>query len=400
MSLRVLVAPSGFKESIGPREAAHAIAAGVRKALPDADIDTLPMIDGGEAFAVTLVELTNGTLHAVRASGPNGRTVDAHVGFLGGSGARTAVIDVASVVGLRLVPRAKRNMLTATSFGVGELIAKSLELGAERILIGCGDSGVNDGGAGIAMALGAGLFDIDGKALERGAKSLEHLHWIDVSGLDARVRHVQIDAAVNWHNTLLGPGGVSHVYGPQKGANPEQIEVLERGLERYTAALLDVTGIDVAAMPGAGASGGIGATLAGLLGATLRPRFEVISTYLDFDRFLRKADLVITAEGRIDGQSARGKVPAEIGNRARVLGIPVIVLAGAIGEGAERVHEQGVTAFACIASGPTTLAEAISSNEEQLAAAAEQMVRLVAASRGVGLAARKVARGRLRRTVG
>lgn len=399
MSLRILVAPSGFKESIGPREAARAIAAGVRKALPDADIDTLPMIDG-EAFAVTLVELTNGTLHSVRASGPNSRPVDARVGFLGGSETRTAVIDVASVAGLRLVPRAKRNMLTATSFGVGELIAKSLELGAERILIGCGDSGVSDGGAGIAMALGVGLLDIDGKPLGRGAKSLELLHRIDASGLDARVRHVQIDAAVNWHNTLLGPSGVSQVYGPQKGASPEQIAVLERGLKRYAAAVLDVSGIDVTSMPGAGASGGIGATLAGLLGATLRPRFEVIATYLDFDRLLRTADIVITAEGRIDGQSARGKIPAEIGNRARVLGIPVIVLAGAIGEGAERIQEQGVTAFACIAPGPTTLAEAISSNEEQLAAAAEQMVRLVAASRGIGVAARKVAKGRSRRSVG
>jgi glycerate kinase len=400
MSLRILVAPSGFKESIGPREAARAIAAGVRKALPDAEIDTLPMIDGGEAFAATLVELTNGTLHAVRASGPNGGPVDAHVGFLGGSESRTAVIDVASAAGFRLVPRAKRNMLTATSFGVGELIAKSLELGAERILIGCGDSGVNDGGAGIAMALGVGLFDVDGTPLERGARSLERLHRIDASGLDARMRHVQIDAAVNWHNSLLGPSGVSHVYGPQKGASPKQIAVLERGLERYAAAVQDVSGIDVTTMPGAGASGGIGATLAGLLGATLHPRFDVIATYLEFDRSLRSADLVITAEGRIDAQSARGKIPAEIGNRARALGIPVIVLAGAIGEGAERIHEQGVTAFACIAPGPTTLAEAISNNEEHLAAAAEQIVRLVAASRGVGSAARKVAKGRSRRKVG
>ena len=400
MSLRILVAPSGFKESIGPREAARAIAAGVRKALPDAEIDTLPMIDGGEAFAATLVELTNGTLHAVRASGPNGGPVDAHVGFLGGSESRTAVIDVASAAGFRLVPRARRNMLTATSFGVGELIAKSLELGAERILIGCGDSGVNDGGAGIAMALGVGLFDVDGTPLERGARSLERLHRIDASGIDARVRNVQIDAAVNWHNTLLGPSGVSHVYGPQKGASPKQIAVLERGLERYAAAVQDVSGIDVTTMPGAGASGGIGATLAGLLGATLRPRFDVIATYLEFDRSLRSADLVITAEGRIDAQSARGKIPAEIGNRARALGIPVIVLAGAIGEGAERIHEQGVTAFACIAPGPTTLAEAISNNEEHLAAAAEQMVRLVAASRGVGSAARKVAKVRSRRKVG
>lgn len=349
MSLRILVAPSGLKESIGPRDAARAIAEGVRKALPDACVDILPMIDGGEAFASTLAELTGGTLHAVRVCGPDGKVVDAHVGFLGGAETRTAVIDVASAAGLRLVQRANRNVLTASSFGVGELIAKALDLGAERILVGCGDSGVNDGGVGIAMALGVGFLDIDDKPLGRGAKSLEHIHRIDASGLDRRLRDVQIDAAVNWHNQLLGPRGVSRVYGPQKGASSEEISTLERGLERYTAALLEATGIDVSHQPGAGASGGIGATLAGLLGATLHPRFEIISTYLDFDRYLRVADLVITAEGCVDGQSARGKIPAEIGIRARALGIPVIVLAGAIGEGAERVHEQGVTAYASIA---------------------------------------------------
>ncbi len=391
MSLRVLVAPSGLKESIGPQDAARAIAAGVRKALPDARIDVLPMIDGGEAFASTLVELTGGTLSTVRVCGPSGKAIDTQVGFLGGAETRTAVMDVASVAGLRLMPRAKRNILTASSFGVGELIAKALDLGAERILIGCGDSGVNDGGVGIAMALGVGFFDVDDKPL---------LHRIDASGLDGRLRHVQIDVAVNWHNQLLGPRGVSRVYGPQKGASAKQIVTLERGLERYAAVLLETTGIDAACQPGAGASGGIGATLAGLLGAVLHPRFEIISTYLDFDRYLRGADLVITAEGCVDGQSARGKIPAEIGIRARALGIPVIVLAGAIGEGAEQVLDQGVTAYASIAVGPTTLAAAIRSSEDQLAAAAEQMVRLVAASRDAGSAAGKARKARSRRLSG
>jgi len=398
MSLRFLVAPSGFKEGIGPREAARAIAAGVRKALPEARIDILPMIDGGEAFALTLVELTGGKLHAARVCGPNGKPVDTHVGFLGGAETRTAVIDVASAAGLRLVPSSKRNIMSATSFGVGELIAKALDHGAERIIVGCGDSGVNDGGAGIAMALGVRLFDDDGKPIARGAQGLEHLKRIDASSLDARLRHVPIDAAVNWHNMLLGPCGVSRVYGPQKGASGAQIAVLECGLERYAAAVLVATGVDVARQAGAGASGGIGATLAGLLGATLHPRFELVAPYLDFDRRLRATDVVITAEGCIDEQSARGKVPAEIGNRARALGIPVIVLAGAIGEGAERVHEQGVTAYASIATGPTRLSQAISSSEEQLAAAAEQMVRLIAASRALGSAAGKAAKGRSRRS--
>lgn len=383
MSLKILVAPSGFKESLDARDAARAISAGVRRALPDAEIDSVPMIDGGEGFTAALVEITGGTAHVCHVSGPDGRPVEARIGFIGGALRRTAVIEIAAAAGLGLVPPGERDLARASSFGVGELILKALDLGAEQILIGCGDSGVNDGGAGLATALGARFLDGEGREVGRGGDRLAELKRIDLSGLDARLRDVRIEAAVNWQNALLGPNGVTRIYGPQKGATADQIERLERGLEALAAGTLAATGVDVARQPGAGASGGIGAALAGLLGATLRPRFDVITQYLDFSRRLAEADLVITAEGCIDRQSARGKIPGEIAIRARPLGIPVFALAGAIGAGAEAVLAAGVTAYASITQGPVTQAEAFQNVEPRLSAAAEQLVRAFAAGRRV-----------------
>jgi glycerate 2-kinase len=390
MTLRILVAPSGFKECLEAQDVARAIAAGVLRALPSARLTCLPMADGGEGFVRTLVDATCGTIaDAGFVTGLDGRHVGATIGLLGGGPTRTAVIEIASAAGLKLVPPVDRNLATATSFGVGELIARALDLGAEAILIGCGDSGVNDGGAGIAQALGVQLLDAEGRTIERGGMGLLSLRRIETSGLDPRLARVRIDAAVNWQNDLLGPHGVTRIYGRQKGADGEQVELLERALAMYAAAIREATGIDVGGMPGAGASGGIGATLAALLGATLRPRLEIITQYLDFDRHLRESDLVITAEGQLDSQSARGKIPGEIGMRARELGIPVFVLAGAVEDGADDVRSMGVTAYASISSGPSTVAEAYSAAEKRLEAAAEQIIRVFIAGRSSARRGRK-----------
>jgi glycerate kinase len=382
VSLNVLVAPCGFKESIDARDAARAIGNGVLRALPGAQVDCVPMIDGGEGFTDTLVELTGGASYGCRVSGPDGRTVEARVGFLGGGKSRTAVIEIAAAAGLRLVPPNERDVVSASSFGVGELISKALDLGAEQILIGCGDSGVNDGGAGLAMALGARFLDARGRDIGRGGARLVDLHRIDLVSLDPRLRNVRVEAAVNWKNALLGPEGVTCVYGPQKGASAAEIDVLERGLGKLAACIRTTTGVDVAGVPGAGASGGIGATLTGLLGAKLRPRFDVVTEFFDVDELLKRADLVITAEGCIDRQSARGKVPGEIALRAQPLGVPVFVLAGAIGEGAEDLLDIGVTSYASIMQRPATLQEAFADVETKLADAAEQVVRTYVAGRG------------------
>lgn len=272
-------------------------------------------------------------------------------------------------------------MLT-TSYGVGELIAAALSLGAERILLGCGDSGINDGGAGMAQALGVRLLDADGKDIGRGGGELERLAAIDLAARDPRLAGVVIDAAVNWHNVLLGERGVARVFGPQKGATPEQVVLLERGLENYAARISQATGIDVGSAPGTGASGGLGAGLSGLLGGRLHPRYEVVMEYLEFDALLRHADLVITAEGSLDGQSPFGKIPCEVGRRAHAQGVPVIALAGTIGKGVAATLDNGVDAFASILKRPCTLEEAIGNAEKLLRRAAEDAMRMV----NVGLA--------------
>ncbi|UFS67886.1 glycerate kinase (plasmid) [Paracoccus denitrificans] len=377
MSLTVLIAPSGFKESLSVKDVAEAIARGVRRAAPHATILTAPMVDGGEGTTEALVAATGGRLMQAEVTGPMGQPVDSFWGLMGGDGPRTAVIEMAAAAGLSLVPRDRRDPTLTTSRGVGDLILKTLDHGVDRILIGCGDSGINDGGAGMARALGARLLDGEGRELPEGGGALQDLAQIDVSGLDPRLAGVGIDAAVNWHNMLLGPRGVARVFGPQKGASPEQVEQLDRGMTRYAQAIMAATGRDVAPMPGAGASGGLGAGLVAFAGAVLHPRFQIMLDYLDFDRLLGRADLVITAEGALDAQSPFGKVPCEVARRAEAIGIPTVALAGTIGKGARQTYEHGIGAYASIMRRPCSLEKAIGEGAKLLRNAAENTMRML-----------------------
>lgn len=384
MSFTVLVAPSGFKESLDVDQVAAAIGAGVHRACPSAHILTAPMVDGGEGFTQSLVKLTGGSIVARRVTGPVGEPVDSFFGFMGGGSGRTAIIEMAAAAGLRLVPRDRRDPTRTTSHGVGELILAALDAGAERILIGCGDSGINDGGAGLAAALGARLLDADGQEIGQGGGALARLARIDACGLDPRLTRIEIDAAVNWHNMLLGPKGVARVFGPQKGATPEQVGLLEAGMENYAHAIRTAFGIDVGAARGAGASGGLGAGLLAFAGATLHPRFDIVMQYLAFDRLLDQADLVITAEGSLDGQSPYGKVPCEVARRARARGIPTIALAGTIGSGVAETFDNGIDAFASILKRPCTLDDAIENAEKLLRHAAEDAMRMMMVGARIG----------------
>ncbi|MBD9624484.1 glycerate kinase [Ensifer sp. ENS06] len=377
MSLTILVAPSGFKESLSAEEAADCIEKGVLRACPSAEVLKVPMVDGGEGFTKALVAITGGSLHELTVTGPLGEPVASHFGFLGGQSERTAVIEMAAAAGLRLVPRDRRNPCITTSCGVGELIRAALDAGARRILLGCGDSGINDGGAGMAAALGVKLLDRKGKPLAPGGAALASLARIDISGRDPRLAEVRIDAAVNWHNVLLGERGVARVFGPQKGATPEQVELLAAAMETYAAAIETATGIAVGDAPGAGASGGLGAAVMGLLGGALHPRYDIVMRYLDLDSMIARADLVITAEGSLDGQTPFGKVPAEVGHRAKEAGRPVIALAGTIGKGVTLNFEHGIDAFASILKAPCTLDDAINAAPKLLVRAAEDAVRMV-----------------------
>ncbi|GFE48423.1 glycerate kinase [Roseobacter cerasinus] len=377
MTFTILIAPSGFKESLSVDDVTQAISAGVRAALPSAEVLEAPMVDGGEGFTQALVNATGGHLHEATVTGPVGQPVSSFFGIMGGSWRRTAVLEMAAAAGLSLVPKSMRDPGRTTSYGVGELILRALDHGADRILVGCGDSGINDGGAGMAQALGARLLDAEGQEIGFGGYELKRLADIDTSELDPRLAHVSIDVAVNWHNVLLGPKGVARVFGPQKGASPEQVAELEAGLERYAALIHRQMGLRLGKANGSGASGGLGTGLVAFAGATLHPRFDIVMQYLNFDQMLEQADLVITAEGSLDGQSPYGKVPCEVARRAQERGIQTIALAGTIGKGVRETLDNGIDAFASIIKRPCSLDEAIDKGEKLLRRAAEDAMRMM-----------------------
>lgn len=373
--LRVLVAPSGFKECLSAEAVADAIALGVRRVLPGAEVDIAPLVDGGEGSAATMATATGGRLVDVRVAGPVGLPVDAHFAILGDG--RTALVEMAAAAGLRLVPRDRRDPGITTSTGVGELIRAALDHGCRRIIVGCGDSGICDGGAGALRALGAELRSEDGAPVAQGGAALVQATTLDVSGLDPRLSGVTIEVAGNMHNILTGPRGVARVFGPQKGATPEQVDQLSDAMDHWAALLHDASGLDLALLPGGGASGGLGAGLAGGVNAHLRSRFDVLLGHVGLDERLAAADLVITAEGSVDAQTPKGKIPAEVGRRARQLGRPVVALAGTIGAGAGAVHEVGIDAVAGILAGPIQLGDALDRGAQLLADGAERALRLV-----------------------
>lgn len=382
---RIVVAPSGFKESLDAAGVARAIAAGVRRVIPGVRVDEFPVPDGGEGTAEALATATGGTLVPARVTGPVGDEVLAHWARLGGATVGTAVVEMATAGGLRLVPRDRRDPGATTTYGVGQLIDAALDDGATRIIVGCGDSGTSDGGAGALQALGARILDRDGAEIPHGGRHLRDAVHLDLAGLHPRIGEVEIILACNVHNVLCGPRGVARVFGPQKGASPADVEELSDALDVWADLLERQTPhgglMDVRTGAGTGASGGLGAGLAAVLGARLAPRFEVL---LDgdllpasLDDLMAAADLVITAEGAIDFQTPRGKVPAEVALRARIAGVPVLGIAGSLGEGAPAVHDIGIAAIASILTVPMRLEHAVEQGEELLRDAAERSMRLV-----------------------
>ncbi|WP_347039513.1 glycerate kinase [Glutamicibacter halophytocola] len=384
---RILVAPSGFKESLDAAAVAAAIGAGVRRALPGATVKAVPIADGGEGTAETLASATGGHLVPVRVTGPVGQQVDSHYAMLGGEATGTAVVEMAAAAGLRLVPRDQRDPGTTTSYGVGELIRVAIDSGATKILVGCGDSGTSDGGMGAPQALGAKILDARGREVPAGGNHLGRIDRLDLDGLHPALveGEIEITMALNQHNVLTGPRGVARVFGPQKGATPKQVEEMSAGFERWASVLrrdaVEVArSTDFATGPGTGASGGLGAGLAAI-GAILMPRFEAILDSglagIDLDSMLRGADLVITAEGAIDFQTPKGKVPAEVARRASLHGVPVVALAGTLGRGRRDVHDIGIDAIASIMPIPMTLQEAVDDGERLLIEAAERFMRTI-----------------------
>lgn len=376
--LRFAVAPSGFKECLDADAVADGIRTGIRRVVPAAAIDTIPLIDGGEGSARLLAQSTGGELVPATVTGPVGEPVESHFALLGGAGPRTGFVEMAAAAGLSLVPPDRRDPGATTTRGVGELIAAALAVGVEKIIIGCGDSGTCDGGAGALRALGVRVLDVDGAEIGDGGAELVRARQLDVRGLDPRLSEVELVVAVNPKNVLCG---VARCYGPQKGASPEQVEQLARAMQMWAEILRRHGGTNFTDLPGGGASGGLGAGLAGVLGARLASRFDVFTESSDLEQRLQAADLVITAEGAIDASTALGKIPTEVARRAKRHGKPVIALCGTIGPGADTSYDHGIDAITGILTGPVDLADAITRAPELIADATARTLRMLLVGR-------------------
>lgn len=374
MQMPIVIAPDSFKGSLTSAEVAEAMAKGVKRVLPQADMTLLPLSDGGEGLVDSLVVASGGRLAEFDVTGPHGTPVTAKMGLMGDG--QTAVIEMAQASGLILVPENKRNPLVTTTFGTGELIKKALELGCSHLIIGIGGSATNDGGMGMAQALGFRFFDEQGQPLGQGGGELARLARIDASGRDPRLDDVTIEVACDVNNPLTGPQGAAHIYGPQKGATSEMVEFLDAALSNYDQILQQDLGQDVGKVPGAGAAGGLGAGLMALLGGLLVSGIELVLDVLDFDKKVKGACLVLTGEGKFDAQSAFGKVPMGVAHRARKLGVPVVVIAGSVLPSAEILHGEGVTAYFSILNQPMSLNEAMDHGAELVENQVAEVMRL------------------------
>lgn len=373
--MKIVIAPDSFKGSLTAKEVALAIGQGILAVFPECEIVQVPMADGGEGTVQSLVDSTGGEIVEIEVTGPLGTPVKAFFGLLGDG--LTAVIEMASASGLPLVPGDRRNPLLTTTYGTGELIRAALDLGVTNLVIGIGGSATNDGGAGMAMALGARLLDSQGRDLGFGGGELSRLSGIDVSGLDPRLSRVRTTVACDVDNPLCGPRGASAVFGPQKGATPEMVQVLDGNLDHYSRIIERDLGRKVAEVLGAGAAGGLGAGLLAFTNATLRRGVEIVIELTGLDQHLAGASLVITGEGQIDGQTARGKTPHGVAQLAKRHGLPVIAIVGGIGPGSEEVHGLGIDALVPILPRPMTVEEAMTRGFDLVSSAAERTARLL-----------------------
>jgi glycerate 2-kinase len=375
--MRIVIAPQSLKGSLTAAEAGLAIAQGARAVYPQAEIAIVPVADGGEGTVQALVDATGGKIVPQTVTGPLGEPVTAFYGILGDG--RTAAIEMAASAGLPLVPPEQRDPRITTTYGVGELILAALEQGSRHFIIGIGGSATNDGGAGMAQALGASLTNSQGMAIARGGAALGALQHISTDTMDARLQGCTFEVACDVNNPLTGPTGASAVYGPQKGATPAMVIELDNALAHYAAVIERDLGLSVRDIPGAGAAGGLGAGLIAFLHATLRPGAQIVLEAVKLEEQLKLAHLVITAEGQIDSQTAYGKSVGAVSAMAKRYGLPVLALAGSLGDNYQAVYDLGVDAVAVLPSKPMTLAYAMEHASQLAADATERALRLLRA---------------------
>ncbi|PFR94892.1 glycerate kinase [Priestia megaterium] len=373
--MKIVIAPDSFKESLTALHVCEAVEKGIRTHFPDAEISKVPMADGGEGTVQSLVDATGGQIIQAKVTGPLDKEVEAFYGILGDG--KTAVIEMAAASGLHHVPMDERNPLITTTRGTGELILKALDHKVKHIIIGIGGSATNDGGAGMAKALGAKLIDANGAEIKEGGGSLNQLAAIDLTNLDSRLAEVKVEVACDVDNPLTGETGASAVFGPQKGATPDMVKQLDRNLAHYAAVIEKEMDIHIQNVPGAGAAGGLGGGLLAFLSAELKPGVDIVIKATQLESYIKDVDLVITGEGRIDGQTIYGKTPIGVAKTAKKHSVPVIAIAGSIGTGSEAVYEHGISALFSVVPGAVDLSEALEKASENIERTAKNVASVI-----------------------
>ena len=372
---KYVVAPDSFKESMTAKEVCDAMEKGIKKADSAAEVIKVPMADGGEGTVDSLVDATNGQRVIVEVTGPLGNKISAYYGILGNG--TTAVIEMAKASGLEIVEKKKRNPMITTTFGTGELIRDALDHNVKEIIIGLGGSSTNDGGSGMAQALGAKLLDQNNNQISFGGGNLDKLDKIDISDLDSRLQDVKIILASDVTNPLIGKDGASRVFGPQKGATPEMVEKLENNLQHYAKIIKSDLNKDVASVSGAGAAGGLGAGLMAFTTCKMRQGVDIAIEVTKLEEKVKSADYVFTGEGGTDFQTKFGKTPYGVAKLGKKYHKPVISLAGYLGEGIDSLYSEGFTAIFGIIPGACDLSTALKNGPSNVARTTENIVRLL-----------------------
>lgn len=371
----IVLAPDSFKESMSAKEACIAMERGIKKVNQDIKCVHVPMADGGEGTMQSLVDATNGKIYSLEVVGPLGNKVQAEYGILGDR--EVGILEMASASGIHLVSLDKRNPLITTTYGTGELIKACLDRGVKKLLIGIGGSATNDGGAGVIQALGGKLLDKDGNELGFGGGELGKLHNIDLTNFDPRLKDVVVEVACDVNNPLCGEKGASNVFGPQKGATPDMVSLLDNNLKHYANIIKEQIGMDVLEVPGAGAAGGLGAGLMAFLNGTLKKGIEIVIEYSGLEEKVKEADMVWTGEGSIDFQTQYGKTPLGVAAIAKKYDKPVIAFAGRVGDNIDVLYEKGIDSIFGIMKGVTSIEEALEKGKENIEKTSENVIRLM-----------------------
>ncbi len=374
---KIVIAPDSFKGNLTSLEVAESIEKGIKRVLPKVKCIKVPMADGGEGTVQSMIDAANGKLVKKRVKGPAGKLVIARYGWIASK--ETAVIEMAEASGLPLVSGRDKNPIKTTTYGTGQLILDAINKGAQKIIIGIGGSATNDGGVGMAQALGVKFINANGRAIKElgSGGMLSKIDRIDMTNLDTRINSTEIVVACDVENPLCGKKGASHVFGPQKGATPKMVETLDKNLRHLSKLLKRDVKKDVGRMPGAGAAGGLGAGLVAFANAKLESGIDIVLNATELSKQIKGADLVITGEGKIDFQTAFGKTPSGVAKAAKKYNVPILAIGGALADDAKKVFAHGIDALESASAKDMTLEEALQKSRIYLENAAERAIRII-----------------------